>query len=448
MSLPKRTLTLFDSVCLIVGIIVGVGIFQVAPDVAKGTTSPEGLLALWLLGGFMSLCGALCYAELASSFPQVGGDYVYLTKSYGKWAGFIFGWIQLIVTRPGDIAVMAFAFATYARAIWDPFRGAGSESVVTLKLFACTAVIVFTVVNIVGARSGKRVQNTLTVLKLCGILAVVGVALLVTGRGTPVTAASLHLPVGLALILILYSYGGWTEIGYVASEVKNPQKNFVRSMTFGVLSVAVVYLVLNVAYMAALGFGGLTQATAVAAEVVERVFPDVGKQLVSALICLSALGNINGLIFTGARISYAVGMDHRVFSPVGKWSEKTETPVRALILQGALAVTLILALGSFIDAVVYYAPVVYSFYLGTTLSVMVLRKKFPGIARPYRVSLYPIPMLVFAATCLYLIYSAIAYKPALSLLSFGLALLGLPLYWISSRKPMPVSQVKGPGSHI
>jgi len=430
-DVPQRVLTLFDSVCLIVGIIIGAGIYQVAPDVAKGSGGVLGFLGLWLLGGLLSLCGALGYAELASAYPQAGGDYAYLTRAYGRWAGFLFGWIQLVIVRPGDIAVMAFAFATYARALYDPFPD-GSSAMVR-QAYAGLAVAVLTLVNVVGVRQGKWTQNVLTVVKVLGLGGIAAVALLAPASD-PVSAPAGSLPPSLALILVLFTFGGWNEMAYVAAEVSNPRRNIVRSLVLGTTVVTVIYLVVNAAFLRALGFEGLKTSTAVATDTVRTVFPREAAALISGLVCLSALGAVNGLVFAGARISYAVGRDHWVFKPLGRWHSRTGTPVRALVLQGLLAGGLVLVLGSFVDALLYTAAPVYLFYLASTAAVIVLRRRDPGVERPYRVWGYPVTPLVFCVTCGYLAWSAVAYKPWVALGALGVLLVGLPVYAVSRRR--------------
>jgi len=429
---PKKELSLLDSTCLIVGIIVGVGIYQMAPDIAKGTASAWGVLGLWLAGGVLSLCGALGYAELASAWPREGGDYVYLTRAYGRWAGFLFGWIQLFIVRPGDIAVMAFAFATYGAALYDPLPAA--ERSVTLRLYACAAVAALTAINILGVKAGKWAQNVLAIVKALGLLAIVGVAVLGGRRGDPVAEAFGPLPWSLALIFVLFTFGGWNEMAYVAAEVRNPSRNIVRALVLGTAAVTALYLLVNGAFLYTLGYGGLAASKAVAADSIATVFPEVGGRLISALVCVSALGAVNGLVFTGARISYAVGAEHRAFRVVGRWHPRTGTPVRALLLQGGIAVTLIVVLGSFIGAILYTAAPVYLFYLATSLAVVVLRRKEPGVERPYRVTAYPLPIIVFSAVCAFLIYSAVDYKPWVAAGAGAILLLGLPIYWLTSRR--------------
>lgn len=430
---PSRTLTLFDSTCIIAGIIIGVGIYQNAPAIARGAESGWGVLALWVLGGLLSLCGALSYAELASAYPQEGGDYVYLSRAFGKWAGFLFGWMQVAVVRPGDIAVMAFAFALYARAIYDPFPGVSQAGV--QQVYSCAAIAFLTAINMIGVTAGKWTQNGLMLVKVLGILLIIAVAVFAPQHEAAAAVGGAEpFPLGVALILVLFAYGGWNEMAYVAAEVKDPARNIVRALLWGTGAVIGLYLLLNGAFLYALGYAGLAQSKAVAADVVSVVFPSVAGRFVSALVCLSALGAVNGLIFTGARISFAAGSDHQAFRALGTWNAQTGTPARALLMQGTLAIGLVLLLGSFIDAVIYTASIVYFFYFATSLSVIVLRRREPAVCRPYRVTGYPLTTLAFCATCLFLIGEAVKYRPLISAVSIAVMLLGLPLYWLTSRK--------------
>jgi amino acid transporter len=423
---PKKALTLFDSTCLIVGIIIGAGIFQVAPDIARGTGTWYWFLAIWVAGGLLSLFGALGYAELASAYPQSGGDYIYLGRAYGRWAGFLFGWIQTAIVRPGDIVVMAFIFANYASAIYGPL-GASSR-----MFYAIGAVALLTAINILGVREGKWTQNLLTSAKVLGLVAIVVVALLAPrGTAAPVEQAG-GFPLSVALILVLFTFGGWNEMAYVAAEVRNPGKNIVRALVLGTVAVTVLYLLVNGAYMYTLGFDGLAASETVAADTVSALLPHFGDRLISILVCVSALGAVNGLILAGARISYAVGADHPVFSLLGRWNPRTGTPVAALLLQGGIAIILVLMLGNFIDTIMYTAASVYTFYLATNLAVIVLRRKEPAVERPYRVTGYPVTTLIFCAVCAFLIYSAITYKPQVAIASVVILLLGLPVYWWSN----------------
>jgi len=450
---PKKSLSLFDSTCLIVGIIIGAGIYKTAPDVAAGVGSWWGVLAIWVVGGLISLCGALGYAELATAYPREGGDYVYLSRAYGRWAGFLFGWVQLAVVRPGDIAVMAFAFATYARALYDPLQGlvvpydllplveTSPEAAVPLSelLYAGLAVVVLTLVNVLGVREGKWTQNVLTTVKALGLLAIVGVAV-VGPRSAPSAEPAGGFPLSVALILVLFTFGGWNEMAYVAAEVKNPRRNIVRALVLGTVSVTVLYLLVNGAFLYTLGYAGMANSEAVATDTVSAVFPEYAGRMIAALVCISALGAVNGLIFTGARISYAVGAEHRAFRALGHWSSRTGTPARALLVQGLIAVALVVLLGSFVNSILYTAAAVYSFYLATTLAIVVLRRKEPQVERPFRVTAYPVPTIVFSAVCAFLIYSAIMYKPWIAVTSCVILFLGVPLYVLTTRRPEPQTE--------
>jgi APA family basic amino acid/polyamine antiporter len=427
---PRRVLSLFDVACLTIGIVVGAGIYQTAPAVAGGAGSGWGLLAIWLAGGLLSLCGALGYAELATALPQQGGDLVYLSRAYGPWAGFLFGWIQTLIVRPGDIAVMAFAFALYARA-------ALGSAALGERALAMGAVLVLTGVNLLGVRMGKWTQNTLTVIKLLGLLAVIAAAALAPVAGAerlaPAVGAAPALPLSVALILVLFTYGGWNEMVYVAAEVRDPRRNIGRALILGTAGVTLLYLLANGAFLRALGYGGLASAEAVAVAAVAGAAPAQGARLVGGLICLSALGALSGLIFAGARIAYALGLDHRAFRALGRWSAQRGSPPLALACQGLIALVLILVLGSFVETLLYTAAAVYLFYFATSVAVIVLRRREPQLERPFRVPGYPWPILIFGATCLFLIRAAIVYRPRAAAVAAGLILLGLPGYWWSAR---------------
>jgi len=411
---------------LIVGIIIGAGIYATPPDVARGVAAAWQVPLIWLAGGLLTLCGALSYAELATAYPQQGGDYVYLSRAYGRWAGFLFGWIQLTIVRPADIAVPAFVFAKYAGRIVDLPGGYDDRA------YAALAVIALTAINIVGVRQGKWTQNLLTVAKTAGLLLIVFVAFSAV-RGPQVAVVRTGFPpLTVAFIFVLYTFGGWNEMAYVAAEVKNPQRNIVRALVLGSVAVTAVYVLVNLALMYALSYGGLANSSAVATDAIATAFPaHAAEILIAVLICVSALGGVNGLIFTGARISYAVGADHRVFRLLGRWSGKTGTPVMALQLQGLLALLLVVVFDSFDEPIIYCAAAVYTFYMATGLAVFVLRGKDRDRPRPYRVALYPLPTILFVGVCAFMIYGAVTYKPRMALLAGGIVLVGLIVYWVA-----------------
>lgn len=400
---PKKELSLFDSTALIVGIIVGAGIYETVPLVAANMGNEWRTLLIWLIGGLIALMGAASYAELAAAFPHEGGDYIYMNRAYGRWAGFLFGWAQMTIVRPGDIALMAFVFARYARTLF-PLLGAD------LRVSAAAAVLVLTAINILGVRQGKWTQNLLTTLKVVGLLGVVGVGFFGAGPSSSLPEASApEGRVALALILVLFTYGGWNEMAYVAGEVRNPERNVLRALLYGTTAVIGLYLLANGAFLRSLGYEGVVRSEAVAVEAVEQVFPSVARAALAGLICLSALGVVNGLILTGSRISYALGVDHRVFHRLGQWHTQLGTPIEALLLQGGISLLIVWGAGSFVDTIVYTAPVVWLFFLATAISLFVLRKKEPHRTRPYRLTAYPWTAILFCASCMFMLFSSFSY---------------------------------------
>ncbi len=430
----KKELSLFDSTCIVVGIIIGAGIYETAPAVASSVSGWWGVLGVWAVGGLLSLAGALCYAELATAYPYEGGDYVYLSRAYGRWAGFLFGWVQLVIARPGDIALLAFVFARYAGALFGPVLIGESGGQYTEVIYAGAAVVIFTALNILGVREGKWTQNILTVVKVLGLAAILVVALAGPAGSPTDTRAEVSesLPVSVALILILFTFGGWNEVAYVAAEVKNPRRNILRSVLAGMAVVTVLYLLANAAFLRGLGHSGMASSEAVASDMLEVVFPRFGGRIISALICVSTLGAVNGLIFTGSRISYAVGAEHRLFRVLGRWDQRRGTPVWALVVQGVIALAMIVILGSFRRTILYTAAAVYSFYLATSMSVIILRRKEPHTERPYRVTGYPLTTIIFSACCVFLIYSALVYNLRDAAISCAILLAGVPVYLLSN----------------
>ena len=343
-SAPRRELTLFDSVCVIVGIIVGAGIYQSSPFIASCVPSTTALIGVWLLGGFLSLVGAACYAELAAAYPQDGGDYVYLTRGLGRPVGFLFAWSQLWIVRPGSIGALAFVFAAHFKEL-IPVR----QGTLCALLYAAGAIVVLTVINILSVREGKWTQNVLTTLKVVGLVIIAVAAFLPVA--SPVSAPAIVCDpapptnFSLALILVLFIYGGWNEMAYVAAEVRRPEKNLLRALILGTAAVTLIYILLNIAFVHALGFAGTQSSQVIAADVVARVAPGWGGKAIAGLICISALSAVNGLIFTGSRITYAMGTEHPLWAKLGQWNVRHGTPVWSLVVQALVALALVVGFG-------------------------------------------------------------------------------------------------------
>jgi len=426
MKSPVKALSLFDSTCIIVGIIIGAGIYETTPTVAACMGGWAGTMAAWLAGGLLALCGALCYAELATAYPSQGGDYIYLSRAYGSWAGYLFGWCQLAIIRPGDIALMAFVFSRYASTLYAPFPAIGT-------FYAAGAVVALTAINILGVRESKWLQNALTVVKVAGLLFIAVAGLLAPGvENVPAAAGVSGDGLKLAMILVLFTYGGWNEMAYVAAEIRNPTRNIARSLVLGTIAVAGCYLLINGAFLHALGYEAMAASKAVAVDTVATVLPHSAPRVIAVIICISALGAVNGLVFTGARISYALGTGHRVFHALGQWHPRLGTPVAALVLQGMLSLGIVLLAGSFIDTILYSAPAVWLFFLATGAALFRLRKMEPARERHFKTPVYPLIPILFCAASAFMFYSSASYafteKPTGLLVLAGVAALSALFY--------------------
>ena len=252
-------------------------------------------MGVWVLGGLLALVGAFCYAELATAYPRDGGDYLYLTRGLGRKTGFLFAWAQFWIVRPGNIGALAYVFADYANRLWP--LGQGKPALVA---YAAASVVVLTGINVLGVREGKWTQNLLTAVKVLGLAAVVvaGFCFAAPAAPTKVHALPAETNLYLAMIFVMFAYGGWAEMAFVAAEVRNPQKNILRALLLGTAAVTLIYVLINLAFLHALGLAGM-QEKGVAAKVMPIAMGPWGQRLISLLICISALGAINGTIFTG-----------------------------------------------------------------------------------------------------------------------------------------------------
>jgi APA family basic amino acid/polyamine antiporter len=471
---PKRQLTLFDSTCIIVGIIIGAGIYETTPLIAQNVSGAEALIGVWLLGGLLSLIGAMCYAELATAYPKSGGDYVYLTRGFGRPIGFLFAWAQLWVVRPGSIGAMAYVFGRYANELWPLSRlladwyqarctwiedveklqaaSATFGESIALMTYAALSVVVLTGINIIGVREGKWTQNLLTVTKVLGLTAIVVVGFCFgspdASRGLGKAAAANSsfglAEFGLAMIFVLFTYGGWNEMAYVGAEVRNPRKNILRALILGTVAVALIYAIVNLAFVFAVGLEG-TRQFGVATDVLRLGLGDWAGVAISILISISALGAINGNIFTGARIYYAMGTEHQLYAKLGRWSPRLGTPVWSLLVQALVAVVLIIGFGmtanGFQGMVLFTTPVFWFFLVLVGLSVFVLRYREPGTERPYRVPGYPITPVIFCLSSSYMVYASLSYaiqnRSWEAIWSIGILAVGVLLCFYDPRPKQP-----------
>ena len=486
---PERggSLGVWDAASIIVGIVVGTAIFKTPNIIFNGCGGPWGGLLAWLVGGIFAFIGAMCYAELATSYPRSGGDYVYLTKAFGPWAGFLFGWAQLSVILPINIAVMAVVFGEYATVLFDlkPLlpEDSGLRSDV---VYAFAVILVLAALNMIGVVVGKVAQNGLTVLKIAGLIAIV-VAGFTAAKSTPQdwprAAASDWTWGASSIILVMYAFGGWNDAAFVAAEVREPSRNIPRALFFGLGLITILYLLVNVAYLCGIDFATASKfESSLPLIVLESAFGENGARAMALVVMISALGALNGLTFAGSRVYATLGNDHKLFTWLGHWRPNRGAPLLALLVQGLISVLLVAAFGTakgheIIDQIVgqivqfanqadttigldayvgeikltfspspagafdqlfaVSAPIFWVFFLCTGLSLFVLREKKSATERPFSVPLYPILPMLFCWGCCYGFWSAVKYMhydrnltPACLLLA-AIVLLGLPIYGLS-----------------
>jgi basic amino acid/polyamine antiporter, APA family len=426
---PKQLLSLWDGIVLICGMVIGAGIFKAPSIVAANVGSNWEFMAAWVLGGAVSLCGALVYAELAARHPDTGGEYAFLSRGLGRGVAFVFAWARITVIQTGAIAAVAFVFGDYAS---EMLRLGDKSS----AIYAAIGVVGLTALNVVGTRESKTLQSVMQVLLFAGLvfIAVAGFIAGTPGKAAPAASSGSF---GLAMIFVLLTYGGWNEAAYLSGEVRDPRRNMIRILVGGILALTLIYLLVNLGYLAALGLGGMRESKAVAADVVRLVAGDKGVILLALIVCLAALTTMNAAIFTGARTSYALGRDFAALRGLGNWREAGSTPANALILQGAIALILVLASSitpdGFTAMVAYTSPVFWTFFLLTAITLFVFRR---GAEVPsFRVPLYPVIPLAFCAACVYMLYSSINYVRFA--VEFGVAVFagivimaaGIPLYF-------------------
>jgi amino acid transporter len=447
-------LGLWDAVSIIVGIVVGTAIFKTPQLVFGNVRGPWEGLGCWALGGAVALLGSLVYAELATTYPRMGGDYVYLTRAFGRCVGFLFGWAQLAVILTGSIGAMAYAFGDYAVALWALPPDA-------TVWFAVGSVVALTALNLLGVVCGRTVQNLLSGVKVLGLAVIVAAGLAWGGRESLTATQPMSGPgFGLAMVFVLYAYGGWNDAAFIAFEVRNRGRNMPLALLLGTGGITLIYLLVNGAYLWGLGFEELRASSAPAADVLRLALGDWGGKGISLLVMLSALGAINGLIFTGSRVYVSLGKDHRVFAWLGRWNIPHGSPVRSLVAQAAMTLLLIVVVGTvagqkavdqgltaiglaplpwdkyyggFNTLVAGSAAVFWGFFLLTGISLFILRVKDRGIQRPFPAPLFPLEPIVFCGMCGYMLYSAVDYARGLSLLGIVPLIIGLPLYLVSQR---------------
>lgn len=436
---PKPTLSIIDAGAIIISVVIGASIFETPSLIAINAGSASVTIVAWILGGVMSLIGALCYAELATAFPHPGGNYYYLMRAFGKDIAFLFAWARMTVIQTGSIALLAFVFANYA----DQILPLGNFST---SIYAGLSVVILTIMNIMSVQQGKWTQNILTAAKVLGLLLVILVGLVHTSN-TPSNSNDIQTggAFGLAMVFVLLTYGGWNEAAYISAEMRNVQRNMVKVLLGSIAMIIAIYLVINFAYIRSLGISGLASSKAVAADLMRGAVGESGAKFVSFLVAISALGGINGTIFTGARTNYALGQDFPLFGFLGRWSDRRNTPTNALLVQGAIALALVVLAtlvhegrAGFETMAAYTSPVFWFFFLLSGVALLVLRRKEPNIHRPFRVPAYPFTPIIFCLVCAYMLQSSLTYATSISysvgaIVGIAVLVSGIPLLLLIRR---------------
>jgi len=429
----RKILGRWDSVAIIIAIVIGVGIFRVPAEVSKYLSSPSLIFLAWLLGGIISLLGTFCYAELSASFPKTGGNYIYLRESYGLWAGFLFGWAELLVIRTGSIAAVSFISAEYLQSFL-------STNNFLIKPMAISIVFILSFINIGGLRYGKRIQDVLTITKISALIGII-VFGFISKKGdishfysVPTTFDGRIFPLFcLALIPILWTYGGWHENTFVAGETKDAAKILPFALIIGIFIVISLYLAINFLYIYLIPVAKIANTNLIISDVLQILWGKNGRKILEALVIISSLGCLNAMIITGSRVTYAMAKDNVIFRWIGKVNTRYGTPGRAIVINAVWSIVLVI-LGTFNELLFFTGILVWLFFALTVGGLFILRYKFPNIERPYRVWGYPLIPVIFILICIALSVNTIIFYTFQSFIGLCLAMTGIPIFIISQKK--------------
>jgi basic amino acid/polyamine antiporter, APA family len=434
---PRRQLGLFDTTMIVMGGIVGVGIFANPSEVAHRVHTPFLILGVWVLGGLLAMCGAFIWAELATRLPgAAGGQYVYLREAYHPAVAFVYGWGLLLVTQTGGMAAVAVIFASYFRALTGV---AWNESAI-----AAAALLTLTGINCFGARAGSNVQSVLMLLKIAAIAALVVIGFAIGGHAPEASTWLVEKPfsfdllksIGAAMVPIAFAYGGWQTATFVAAEIRDPRRDLSRGLLLGVSGVVVLYLVVNLACLRVLGPAGLDATTTPASDLMRIALGESGARWLALAITVSALGFLSQSMLTAPRVYYAMARDGLFFASVGKLFGKSEAPVVAIVLQG-LAAIVIACSGTYGEILNFEVTVDFIFFAMTAASLFVIRQHHIGAgAAVYRTPGHPFTTAIFVLSCFGIVASAILASPRNSAIALCIMLAGLPVYhfWSRSRR--------------
>ncbi len=433
-----RALGWWEATAIVIGIMIGTGIFIVPAQMTRSMGSKDAVLSVWAVAGLLSLFGALSFAELASMMPHAGGQYVYLREAYGPLTGYLCGWSFFVAAQTGGIAVLAVGFAEYANEFlpltpWEQ------------KAAAAGSIAVFTAINYRGVREGGAVQSILTGLKL-GAIAVIVLLGYVLVRGLPGGPETLAAPTGhrfaasfgVAMVGAFWAYEGWNACTFAAGEVERPERNVPLALILGTAAVIVIYVALNLVYYHVLPMDQVARSSRVGADAAVRIFGHTGSYLVSLLIIISTLGSLNGSILAAPRVYYAMAQDGLFFRWCARVHPRFHTPHLALLVQAVWAVVLVAA-GTYEQLFTYVIFAAFVFYALTALAVVVLRRTRPHAPRPYRVFGYPYVPIIFVLGSALFLANTLIEEPVQA--GFGAIMLaaGVLVYWFWKRKAAPGS---------
>lgn len=429
-TLP-REIGILGSTAIVVGTIIGSGIFLVPHNVAMEVGSVSGLYLVWVVGGALALAGALSLAELGAAMPEAGGIYVYLREAYGKLVAFLYGWGSLLVIDAGSAATLGVAFGIYA-------AGFIPLTPIEQKVLAGLVIAVLTVINILGVKKGTAVQTIFTIAKLAGLAIIIGCAIFLPPLAPAVAAHPLptqHTTLstfGVALVGVLWAYQGWHQLSYTAGEVKNPSKVLPIGFFVGTAIIIAVYLAANAAYLHVLPLPVMAEHQRVAATAMQFLIGPRGARFVSALILCSIFGALNGTILTSPRVYYAMSKDGVFFRIVSRVHPKFQTPAVALLVLGGWSTVLAVS-GSFEELYTYVIFAMWIFSAAAIAGVIILRRRLPDLPRPYKVWGYPVLPIAFIIAALAIVANTLLSTPAESILGLAIILVGVPLYYAWKR---------------
>ena len=405
-----RLLHPFSAVALIVGIVIGAGIFKTPSLVAALSGDAGWALVLWVTGALISIVGALCYAELCTAYPNAGGDYHFLHRAFGRNISFIYGWSRAMIINTGSIALLAFVFGDYISTLVS----LGSYSSV---IWALLVVVFLTAVNLAGIHASSRMQTWLTATEIVGLLAVVLAGFWVDAPASGAVQWFAQAPAptqwGLCLVFVLLTFGGWNEAAYISAELKGGPRTMVWVILASMLTLTVIYLLVNTALLLGLGLSGLSQSKTAASDLLGFAFGPLAQKALGLFVAIAALTSINATMFVGARTNFAVGNDWKALRKLGQWQLDIGSPKQALLLQALISIGLIALATQEVDGfsamVEFTAPVFWGFLFLVGLALIWLRQTDKHTSRPFKVPLYPVLPLIFCAACAWLTYSSITY---------------------------------------